>query len=191
MLSVQGDDTGGDGGVSEQGGFNLSGFHADPCELHLPVGATEIREGVSVDEPRQVAGSVQPLAFAERVRDELALRLLGVSVIAARKAVTGDAQLPWHAFGHRLQRLVQHVELYVVGRSAYRHARACIRSGRVAVDRTADHGFRRPVLVVDLDVPFELRVNRGGQVCREILAPDHHPTDAGGREINLTQQHEM
>ena len=46
LLPVLGDDAGGDAVVSEEGGFDLSGLHADPCDLQLPVGATEIREGV-------------------------------------------------------------------------------------------------------------------------------------------------
>ncbi|SSU38758.1 Uncharacterised protein [Acinetobacter baumannii] len=76
----------------QQARLDLAQFDTETPDLHLVVQATEIVDLPVSAQPRQVAGTVDPLAVAVRVRNEALRGQPGSSQVATRQAGTGDQQ---------------------------------------------------------------------------------------------------
>ncbi len=111
--------------------FDLTQFDTEAANLHLVVDTPDVLDIAIRLEPRQVAGTVQPLAGAagERVRHEAGGTQPGPPQVTARQTGATDVQLAHRAARHRVQVTVEDVPGQVQDGPANRTDQATLQVG--------------------------------------------------------------
>ena len=114
-----------------QRGFDLTEFDAEPADLHLVVGPTEVTQSAVGLPPHQVPGAVHPRAGAPNghATNRSAVRA-GTAQVSPRQSRAGEVELPGHARRHRFECGVEDVGPGVADRSSDRVLRPCPRRFR-------------------------------------------------------------
>ncbi|BCK58649.1 hypothetical protein NWFMUON74_64210 [Nocardia wallacei] len=153
----------GDGVEGGERRLDLAQFDALAAQLHLEVGAAQVFQLTGRGPHHQVAGAVQAFPVAERAGDEPVRGQVRARHITARQLRARQIQLTRDTHRHRLQPLVQHVDLGVEHRRADRH-RAGVGVGDLVIGHV-DGGLGRTVQIVQPrpgQLPQPLR-GRSGQ----------------------------
>src|SRR5262245_344805 len=135
--------------VTGQGRLNLAEPDAITPDLHLVIRAPKELEFAVAPPPAEIAGFIQ--SFARRIRELIryeALRSQGrASGVPARQTDAPNIELPGHTHRRRTELGVENIHARVCYGSANRNRSLLSVFGRELEGATADHCFRRPILV--------------------------------------------
>jgi hypothetical protein len=117
----------GDARLLEQGIAHLAKLHAVPAQLHLVVGAIEVKQFAVPKLAHTVARAIHAFTGTEGIGNKPLLRELLTIQVAAREAVAADQQLACHAWRNQVKAFVDDIDL----RRRDRPADRTYRTGRI------------------------------------------------------------
>ena len=190
-IFVQSHRRGLDAGALPQHRFNLRQLHPEAANLHLGVNAAQELQLAAVGSPAgEIAGAVETLrrSLVAGDGDELLLRQLRPSQVAARQPDPAEAQLPGHARRDRPELLVENARQVVRHRLAYGDGFL-----RMALGAGGDYGgFGRPVGVEDAasrPPPALHQVGRAGLAAQNQQAHGGDVFVHHGKQRGDTREH--
>ncbi len=181
------------------GDLHLGGLHPESAHLHLVVGPAQ-PHGVAVGQhPAHITGAVEAGPGPARVRYEPLLGQVRTALVAQREAGAAQVDLPVHTGRHRLQPVVQHMDLGSVDGRADRRQRGP--AGRVAGQQVGagDVGLGRAVLVFEQRGPYgaeaaqflgDAQLLPGGDQDAQRARPDPQQVGGLGDGLQRDERHE-
>ena len=106
------------GRVPHEHRLDFAQLNAEATNLHLIVGASEILQILSRQEPREIAGAIQRFAGAERMRQKARGSELRTVQIARSDASAANVDLAWHADRNSVAEGVEQVNFEIGNLSA-------------------------------------------------------------------------
>ena len=134
-------------GVGQQRRLDLAEFDAEAADLDLMVEPAEVVERAVGAPARQIAGAVEPRSRHERIGHEALRGQAGPAEIAARHPDAADMEFAGNTERHRIEAVVEHMELDVADRTADRHL-ACGRFASALPGADVDRGLGRSIEIV-------------------------------------------
>src|SRR5262245_58649107 len=127
--------------------FDFPQLDTDATEFHLVVKTAHVLEIAIRAIAYDISSFVKARSglVAERVRDEAFGGQFGTVEIAPRQAGTPNIEFAENANGHRLQMLVEHIDLRIRNRATNRHVREYVRRQTGVIPRRVVGRFRRTI----------------------------------------------
>ncbi|MNI45737.1 hypothetical protein D3C73_1001770 [compost metagenome] len=136
----------------EQVLLDLLQLNAISPDLNLLIQPADILQCSIPQEPPLIPGLIHPLPRSKRAVYKFLRSQPRVVQVSSCHPVASNIDFTYSMNRDRSQRVIQKINLHIIGRSSNRHGCSCVCIRDIIMDHTSDHCFSWPVFIDDLDI---------------------------------------